>query len=123
MTRALLLLASVVACGGERRQALPDTPPRAAEIGPADSMVAKAGPYSLWFTLARPATDSVGTACTERGLEIRTGSQRRLVPLLYTREAPMVENDTSVLVHLSDHCGRGALYRVNLRSAQPTPVR
>lgn len=123
MTRALLLLSSVVACGSERPPALPDTPPHAAAIGPADSMVAEVGSYTLWFTLARPATDSAGNACTERGLEIRTGSQRRLVPLLYTREAPMAENDTSVLVHLSDQCVRGALYRVNLRSAQPTPVR
>ncbi len=35
----------------------------------------------------------------------------------------MPETDSTVLVHLSDHCMTGPLYRVNLRSAQPVPVR
>lgn len=85
-------------------------------------MVARVGHHTLWFTLARPAHDPAGQSCLERGLEIRTDSGRRLVPLLYTREAPMPETDSTVLVHLSDKCMTGPLYRVNLGSAQPVPV-
>ncbi len=86
-------------------------------------MVGTLGPYSFWFTLTRQAHDSAGVACQERALEIRSDSARRLVPLLYTGEAPVPESDSTVLVHLFQECRPGALYRVDLRSGQPTPVR
>lgn len=89
----------------------------------ADSLVARSGPFEFWFTLSRTAADSAGNACLERGLEIRTDSSRRLVPLLYTREAPVPETDSTMLVHISDSCAPGDLYRVNLRTAQPVRVR
>ncbi|HET9605360.1 MAG TPA: hypothetical protein VFO96_13800 [Gemmatimonadales bacterium] len=89
----------------------------------ADSMVGQHGPYEFWFTLSRTAFDSAGRMCLERGLEIRSDSSQRLVPLLYTREAPMPESDSTVLIHLFDSCAPGDLYRVNLRTAQPVRVR
>jgi hypothetical protein len=90
--------------------------------GPADSLVGRMDGWSFWFTLSRSATDSTGQPCAERGLEIRSDSTRRLVPLLYTREAPMPESDSTVLVHLYNQCVPGRLYRVDLRTALPTPA-
>lgn len=121
MTRALLLLALLAACAEKPpvSQAATDS---AVPAAPADSLVGQMDRWSFWFTLSRSATDSAGQPCTERGLEIRTDSTRRLVPLLYTREAPMPESDSTVLVHLSDNCAPGRLYRVNLRTALPTPA-
>lgn len=86
-------------------------------------MVGQSGPFEFWFTLSRTASDTAGNTCLERGLEIRTDSSQRLVPLLYTREAPVPETDSTVLVHLSNSCAPGDLYRVNLRTAQPVRVR
>ena len=94
-----------------------------AATAPSDSLVGQAGPYAFWFTLARPATTASGATCVERGVEIRTDSSRRLIPLLYTREAPVSETDSTVTLHLSEHCAPGPLYRVNLHTGQPVPVR
>lgn len=118
------MLALLAACAGEPPASQPATTgTTAAAPVAADSMVGQSGPFKFWFTLRRTAADSAGNACVERGLEIRTDSSRRLVPLLYTREAPVPESDTTVLVHLSDSCIPGDLYRVNLHSGQPVRVR
>lgn len=124
MSRAFVLLAVLSACAGEPPASQPATTDTVAvEPVAADSMVGRSGPFQFWFTLSRTASDSAGNLCLERGLEIRTASSRRLVPLLYTREAPVPESDSTVLVHLSDACAPGDLYRVNLKSAQPVRVR
>jgi hypothetical protein len=73
----------------------------------------------LWLTLSREGRDSSGTLCVERGLEIRYGSRRMPVPLLYTRDAPRLLNDSTALARLSTHCVTGPQYRVNLRTGQP----
>lgn len=118
------MLALVVACEAEPPSSRPVTSDRVASVpATADSMVGRQGPYEFWFTLSRQASDSAGNQCVERGLEIRNDSIRRLVPLLYTREAPMLESDSTALVHLSGTCVPGDLYRVNLRTAQPVRVR
>jgi hypothetical protein len=124
VTKALVLLALVAACGAEPPSSRPvrsDTV-ASAPASP-DSLVGRAGPFEFWFTLSRMASDSAGSQCLERGLEIRSDSSRRLVPLLYTREAPVPESDTTALVHLSGSCVPGDLYRINLRTAQPVRVR
>jgi hypothetical protein len=77
------------------------------------------GGAELWFTLAREDRDSAGTACVERGLEIREGHRRTPVPLLYTREAPHVVNESTVSARLWTHCAAGPEYRVSLRTGQP----
>jgi hypothetical protein len=118
------LLTLVTACGAEppaSQAATLDT--TTSTPVPPDSLVGRQGPVEFWFTLSRTASDSMGTTCVERGLEIRTDSSRRLVPLLYTREAPMPESDSTALIHLSNACAPGDLYRINLRTAQPVRVR
>lgn len=121
MRRALLLLAVLLGCRSEPPASQPVTASVHVAV-PADSQVGQVAQYTLWFTLARPAHDSTGAPCSERGLEIRSDSSRHLIPLLYTREAPVPESDSTILVHLSDNCAQGRAYRVNLRTAQPTPV-
>lgn len=124
MRGALLLLSLLMACGPAPRKsaATHTTTDSAATVAVSDSLVATVSGRTLWFTMARAAQGSGGT-CLERSLEIRTDSSRQLVPLLYTREAPMPESDSTVLVHLWNDCAPGPLYRVNLRSGQPVPVR
>ena len=53
----------------------------------------------------------------------RTPLDARLVPLLYTGESPVRVDDSTVQVHLFRDCRPDALYRVELRTGQPTPVR
>lgn len=55
----------------------------------------------------------------ERGLEIRDGTRRTPVPLLYTRDVPRVVNDSTVSARLWTACMPGPEYRVNLRTGQP----
>ena len=129
MSRALLLLAVVAAgCSGERRDgekaALEADAAAAARPVPPDSLALSLGECTgIWFTIAREATAEDGSSCLERGLEIRDSSGTRLVPLLYTGEPPIVVDDSTVQVHLFRDCRPDALYRVNLRTGQPTPVR
>lgn len=129
MTRALLLLAAAGAgCSGERAQeASAHSGPDAAIATapqPAESLVLSLGEGGgIWFTIAREATAEGGRSCLERGLEIRDTTGVRLVPLLYTGEAPVPVDDSTVEVHLFRNCRPDALYRVNLRTGQPTPVR
>lgn len=129
MTRALLLLAAAGAgCSGERAQEAPaDSAPDGAIATapqPAESLVLSLGEGGgIWFTIAREATTEDGRSCLERGLEIRDAAGVRLVPLLYTGEAPVPVDDSTVEVHLFRNCRPDALYRVNLRTGQPTPVR
>jgi hypothetical protein len=86
---------------------------------PADSLVATApGGAEIWFTLAR--SDSGGTGrCTDRAIEIRRGTRRTPVPLLYTAAAPEIVDDTTLRARLSDHCAPGDSYLVDLRTGRP----
>lgn len=76
---------------------------------------------TVWYTLERPATSSIGSPCTERGLEIRTPGRRQLVPLLYTLDIPTIVSDTTIRVAIYRNCVPERRYLVDLRSGQPTP--
>lgn len=129
---------SVTACDGDRS---PKTPAQAgasvdakipaedatsahAAASPADSLVLRtARGVEIWLTLARDGRDSSGAACVERGLEIRDGTRRTPVPLLYTRDRPRLVNDSTISARLWTHCTAGPEYRVNLRTGQPVRAR
>jgi hypothetical protein len=107
-----------LACG-ERPAAEPAgrTP---ATTPPADSLVATApGGVEIWFTLAR-ADSGEGGRCIDRGLEIRRGTTRLAVPLLYTGTPPEVLNDSTMRARLSSHCRPGEAYLVDLKTGHPT---
>lgn len=89
---------------------------------PADSLVARAGSAEIWFTLARGDSGD-GGRCTDRGLEIRRGTTRLPVPLLYTGSAPEVLNDSTMRARLSSHCRPGDAYLVDLRTGRPVRER
>lgn len=90
---------------------------------PADSLVATAaGGAEIWFTLARSDSGDAGR-CTARAVEIRRGSTRIPVPLLYTSTAPEVVNDTTFRARLSDHCKPGDSYLVDVRTGRPVRER
>jgi hypothetical protein len=89
---------------------------------PSDSLIlSNEGGVEVWFTLARTAHASDGTECVERGLEIRRGSTRVPVPLLYTGERPTLVNDSTVRAVLWNHCQPLAPYLVDLRTGRPVP--
>jgi len=102
----------------------PSPPPAASAdtVGtgrPADSLVATApGGAEIWFTLARSDSGEAGR-CTARAVEIRRGTTRIPVPLLYTSAAPEVVNDTTFRARLSDHCKPGDTYLVDFRTGRP----
>jgi hypothetical protein len=73
----------------------------------------------VWFTLARAAKGVDGRRCVERGLELRQGSKRVKVPLLYTGTAPVLLNDSTMRAILWTHCQPGDVYLVNLRTGHP----
>jgi hypothetical protein len=125
MSARAMLGAAVLALGcGER----PSPPARAAadtaELArPADSLVATSpGGTQIWFTLARSDSGDTGR-CTARAVEIRRGTTRVPVPLLYTFSAPEILNDTTMRAHLSDHCRPGDRYLVDLRTGRPVRER
>lgn len=80
-----------------------------------------AGPpgIEIWFTLAREASSPDGTRCFERGIEIRRGSTRLKVPLLYTGAAPVLLDDSTMRALLWNHCTPGVAYLVDLRTGHP----
>jgi hypothetical protein len=114
---ACVLLAAGVACGS-RTDAPP--PQDAAATVPEDSLIVTApGGVEVWFTLARSATAADGSHCVDRALEIRRGTSRIAVPLLYTGSAPRLVNDSTIRATLSDRCLPGDPYLVNLRTGRP----
>jgi hypothetical protein len=85
-----------------------------------DSLVTVSGTgREVWFTLARAGRAPDGTACVERGLEIRAGEKRIPIPLLYTREPPVLLNDSTIRAVLWTNCRPGDAYRVSLENGRP----
>ena len=94
------------------------------ETPPPDTLVLRTGAGAeVWLSLARTAKGTDGTACVERGLEIRHGSNRVKVPLLYTGSPPVLLNDTTIRAVLWNHCAPVEPYLVDLRSGRPVPAR
>ncbi|MGH7497450.1 MAG: hypothetical protein ACREL3_01200 [Gemmatimonadales bacterium] len=116
---ASLLAALLVSCeAGKESRVVVDT---TAAVVPIDSLAVSApGGAEIWFTLARPGRLPDGTECTERGIEVRRGGTRIPVPLLYTREAPRILNDSTARAVLYTGCRAGNAYLVDLRSGRPT---
>jgi hypothetical protein len=128
MIRQALSTAAIVgllsACGerptpGADTPAVTVTPPHAR-----DSLIltTKSG-AEIWFVAERPATDSAGTACTERAMEIRWAGKATPIPLLYTGAAPRLVNDTTLEAAIWLHCRPGNVYRVDLHTGRPVRVK
>ena len=89
-------------------------------VEPPESLASALRPgQEIWFTLSRNAQSPDGKPCVERGLEIRTTGKRIPIPLLYTREVPVLLNDSTLRAKLYTNCGAIASYRVDLRSGRP----
>ena len=116
------MVAALIACG-QSGDAGGNVVGRARSEPLADSLVLTNAGVEVWFTLAREATGSDGQPCIERGLELRNGSSRIKVPLLYTGSSPVILNDSTVRAVLWTHCQPGDAYLVNLRSGQPVRER
>ncbi len=122
--RGVALLVSS-ACQGEPA---PEAAPAAAGSpeapAPADSLVLEVPGASIWHTLSREAASPEGERCLERTLEIRRdGAPAVRVPLLYTRDAPTVIDDSTLEARVFRNCAPGDRYRIDMRTGQPTPVR
>lgn len=90
----------------------------------ADSLaVSGHGGVEIWFTHSRPATAPDGRTCVDRAIEVRRGTQRIPVPLLYTGEAPRIVNDSTARAILYTNCRAGDAYLVDLRNGRPTRER
>lgn len=108
----------VAGCGDKRSTQLADVAPGVAK---AEELALKVSDsVAVWFTNSRPDTAADGRACVERVMEIRAGSRVVPVPLLYTGETPTIRNDSTIQVHIWRHCVPADLYRVHLRTGQPT---
>lgn len=95
----------------------------AAEAVLADSLILTAADGSgVWLTAGRDGRKPDGTVCAERLIEIRRGTARVHVPLLYTGEAPRLVDDSTLEARLWLHCEPGDLYRVHLTTGQPVKV-
>jgi hypothetical protein len=113
----ILLVALMGACRGEERPR-----PRNVAVTPSarDSLVATTNDGSeVWFTLTRVGLAPDGTACVERGLEIRRGDTRIQVPLLYTGATPVLLDHSTMRAELWNHCRSVGTYLVDLRSGRP----
>lgn len=113
---ALLLAACTGGSPGSATRDSAATAPPA----PADSLVLEGpGGVTVWFTDARDATAPDGTACQERALQVRQDSTHRGVPLLYTREAPVLMGKDAIRAVLYNNCEPVAAYRVDFATISP----
>lgn len=116
-----ILLASCIARGEQEPGRVPEAYAGAAPL--ADTLVLSApGGTSIWLAEGRPAVSSTGENCIERTIEIRKDSSRLKVPLLYTVTIPELIDDTTIKALLSEHCQATRPYRVNLKTARPSPM-
>jgi hypothetical protein len=90
-------------------------------VPPADTMAfrMKEG-TEVWLTAGRVGRGTDGVACRERGVELRKGEVRKVVPLLYVTTAPRDRND-SLFARLSTDCVSTGTYSIDIVSGQPTP--
>jgi hypothetical protein len=115
------ILASCIARGESEPGRVPEAYAGSAPL--ADTLVLTApGGATVWLTEGRPAMSSTGENCIERTIEIRRESSRIKVPLLYTVDIPVLLDDTTIQAMLAEHCRSSRTYRVNLKTARPTPV-
>lgn len=120
MTRATVVLVLLLAaCGADRNRDVPaDTV--AAATAPDSLVLSVDDRTTVWLAEAREATDSAGEPCLERVIEIRRDTTIRRVPLLYTAEAPILLDDTTLSAVLYRDCRPTLTYRVDLRTGYPT---
>jgi len=117
--RIILFAVGLGACGDKHAA----KPAEAAASAPVAELALKVSDsVAVWFTSGRADTSADGRACLERVMEIRAGAHVVPVPLLYTGEVPTITNDSTLQVHIWRHCVPADLYRVNLRTGQPTRV-
>ena len=116
--RAVIALLAVTACS--RRDEARPFPPVTATSTAAELALRVSDSVAIWFTSARVDTSASGSECRERVMEIRVRDRTIPVPLLYTGETPTITTDSTVQVHLWRHCVPADLYRVNLKTGQPT---
>ena len=89
-------------------------------VRPTDSLVLQApNGVTVWFTVTRESRDPAGTPCFERALEVRRGTLRGGVPLLYTREAPTLLDSGAMRAVLYNNCRPGPAYRVDFATVSP----
>ena len=117
-SRAVIALLVITACS--RREKARSAPPAAATATAPELALQVSDSVAIWFTSARVDTSASGTECRERVMEIRVRDRTIPVPLLYTGEAPTITSDSTVQVHIWRHCVPADLYRVNLKTGQPT---
>ncbi|HEY7682432.1 MAG TPA: hypothetical protein VH879_07285 [Gemmatimonadales bacterium] len=118
----MLGLTVLVGCDREGRERASAAPADSAP--PPDSLALRlASGVEVWFTGARPAVDAAGASCVERVMEIREGSRRTAIPLLYTGTPPRPLDDTTIEAAIWLNCRPGNVYRVDLRTGRPVRAR
>lgn len=116
-----ILLASCIARGEQEPGRIPEA--YAGATPPPDTLVLTApGGTTVWLSEGRPAVSATGENCLERTIEIRKDSSRLKVPLLYTVTMPVLIDDTTIQALLAEHCQATRPYRVNLKTARPSPM-
>ncbi len=123
--RATLVVLGAGACGRRTPPIAVDTAAvrtiAATEPAPRDSLVlTTTNGAQVWLTEGRSSHDSVGTACYERGVEIRRDSARIRVPLLYTGKAPTARGPRELEAELWLECRPIGRYRIDLATGRPT---
>ena len=112
-----LSLMALAGCTRVERDVHEESPDLSAR--PPDSLTLTGKNLEIWLTLARTGRAPDHTSCVERGLEIRREGKRIPVPLLYTGEAPILLNDSTMRAMLWTNCRPVATYRVDLRTGRP----
>ena len=73
----------------------------------------------VWLVTGRQAHSGTGGTCLEQGIQLRKGSLKIPVPLLYTSTMPEVVNG-KLVAKLSKDCVSGASYAIDPKTGQPT---
>ena len=122
----ILTALTLAGCGSQDAPDIPGGSNSLTQVAstPPDSlaMVHPAG-VEIWFREGRYAKSLDGqTDCYERTLEIRRGTIRHRVPLLYTLAAPIIIDDTSVKAVVYRNCQPQDPYQVSLNTGRPIPM-